>query len=593
MAKEEWLKQLEEIKKQKFSFTFDGTDFRDLITVEEVKRPLASEVENELVSNRLMTGAMLEGSHRKPLYITVKYNFQNKKLSPLRRVLGQYLVTDELCSLIFSDEPDRYYMAKIDGATDVDESHFYAKGSLTFLVPDGLAHAVNAKDVYIKSASTVVIENNGSDVVYPQIECHFNSESHMLAVSTKGRTFQWGETLELSPLKKVKFTTTEQVDAGFQRRNAKILGDTFENTNGFSTFDAQTITGDWLSAGSFTAGGKKAEPTPTNGKIKIGTWATHWQTGERMAPHVKGGMIFDVVQTKNVRQSHSTKAYLLKKDGWYIGWLLSQDIDNGSNHLATPDGSVSPNYGSGSGWHGPAVSFPMAGEATDWSIDLWHWFHKAQNHQMGAVYVGVWDEQGEIAGCFLSAHRPSIVAEHTFRAGGRGIGGPGSHAGHFVDFYGRTRIIKKGTDLTFDIWNDRTKRGRVFSAHISESLASRVAKKAVVWCGQYGDMAPLQDNRLDSIYATGHNAKVWVDAHSEIKENIMNLPDPKVTVKAGDMLTLNMADNTAYLNGARELTPIAYASRSIAIPPGRHEILISTDGDVAPDVYIRYREVYK
>ena len=59
--------------------------------------------------------------------------------------------------------------------------------------------------------------------------------------------------------------------------------------------------------------------------MKIADYATHWQTGEKIDPKVKGEE-FSVVQEKAVSQSKSRKAYLLHDGSYYIGWLLEQDV---------------------------------------------------------------------------------------------------------------------------------------------------------------------------------------------------------------------------------------------------------------------------
>lgn len=63
---------------------------------------------------------------------------------------------------------------------------------------------------------------------------------------------------------------------------------------------------------------------PKQGKVK---WtATKWQTGQFIAPWVKG-KTFKVVQEKAVKQSRSRKAYLLASNGQVMGWVLDQDVE--------------------------------------------------------------------------------------------------------------------------------------------------------------------------------------------------------------------------------------------------------------------------
>ncbi|MBZ6527225.1 CHAP domain-containing protein [Aerococcaceae bacterium DSM 111021] len=64
----------------------------------------------------------------------------------------------------------------------------------------------------------------------------------------------------------------------------------------------------------------KEEKKPTE-KVIVSNRATTWQTGERMAPWVKG-LAFDVMEKKEVTQ----EAYLLGSNGIAIGWLMEEDV---------------------------------------------------------------------------------------------------------------------------------------------------------------------------------------------------------------------------------------------------------------------------
>lgn len=65
-------------------------------------------------------------------------------------------------------------------------------------------------------------------------------------------------------------------------------------------------------------------PTPIKAgdRVQVKNTATTFQTGERMAPFVKGSH-YKVIQVKNVNQSKSKKAYLLSD---IMSWVLEQDL---------------------------------------------------------------------------------------------------------------------------------------------------------------------------------------------------------------------------------------------------------------------------
>ncbi|MCY3024911.1 CHAP domain-containing protein [Aerococcus loyolae] len=72
-------------------------------------------------------------------------------------------------------------------------------------------------------------------------------------------------------------------------------------------------------------GGKEAEPLAVGALVRVADWATHWQTGQRMADWVRG-QVFVVMERKEIDHPQSDWAYLLSNRGIPIGWLLDQDV---------------------------------------------------------------------------------------------------------------------------------------------------------------------------------------------------------------------------------------------------------------------------
>ncbi|MDM7527706.1 distal tail protein Dit [Lacticaseibacillus paracasei] len=67
----------------------------------------------------------------------VKTNVTDK-----RRLLADALATSTPTKLIFADEPDIYYNAISTGQTTLDEAYLHNTLTITFTVPDGIAHSV-------------------------------------------------------------------------------------------------------------------------------------------------------------------------------------------------------------------------------------------------------------------------------------------------------------------------------------------------------------------------------------------------------------------------------------------------------------------
>ncbi|MGX6978907.1 peptidoglycan recognition protein family protein [Vagococcus elongatus] len=93
-----------------------------------------------------------------------------------------------------------------------------------------------------------------------------------------------------------------------------------------------------LSGKPVTPAPKPTAPKPVapSTGLKRGTiakWATHYQTGQKISPFVIG-KAYNIIQTKNVSQSKSKKAYLM---AGIMSWVLEQDlVESGINIAAKP-----------------------------------------------------------------------------------------------------------------------------------------------------------------------------------------------------------------------------------------------------------------
>ncbi|RNE21672.1 distal tail protein Dit [Lacticaseibacillus paracasei] len=82
----------------------------------------------------------------------------NKK----RRLLADALTTSTPAKLVFADEPDIYYNAISTGQITLDEAYLHNTMTITFTVPDGIAHSVatqTADNMPYKDASNLLLED--------------------------------------------------------------------------------------------------------------------------------------------------------------------------------------------------------------------------------------------------------------------------------------------------------------------------------------------------------------------------------------------------------------------------------------------------
>ncbi|MDE3291474.1 phage tail family protein [Lacticaseibacillus paracasei] len=90
----------------------------------------------------------------------------NKK----RRLLADALTTSTPAKLVFADEPDVYYNAISNGQITLDEAYLHNTLTITFTVPDGIAHSVATKTF--------------DNMPYKDIPVNFAISSHGFASNT-------------------------------------------------------------------------------------------------------------------------------------------------------------------------------------------------------------------------------------------------------------------------------------------------------------------------------------------------------------------------------------------------------------------------
>lgn len=505
------------------------------------------------------------------------------------------MVTGELQRLEFTDEPDVYWLGKLKEGIKPNKSEAPTTIKFSFIVPDGVAYAVTPIERHFDSApKSIVLQNNGSNPVYPLFEFNIKEPTYMLSVLAKDKVFQFGESYDSAPLKQIKISHTETEAGHYEARQYYMYYDKFSKIS-LQWFDPHNINPDWNNAGNLVRRGGVKEKTPTNGRITIARSATHWQTGERMANFVKG-QTYDVAQTKSVNQSKSTKAYLLKRGWVYVGWLLSQDIDgpDGGN-AANADDLITDAGANSGGWHGSARSFDIAPNSTDFVSDTWLNFYKMDARQYGAMFFSVLAQDGsELARIQFSAHQPNMSTWIQFFVGGQGVD-VGSYDYDIASyFWGKWGLSKAGGTFSFEVYND-IKKKTINRTYNFPDLANKEPGKAVIGILRYGNAPKVQEMSFASGAFKKMKAWCWVEPKDKTVTEYRNIPDPRYTFNAGDTIQLNMTEGKAYLNGAPCLTPIALGSDPLDIVPGSQEVAVISNSvdNTPPELWVRYREEYR
>ena len=125
---------------------FGGEKIPVMIT--KVNRNLTPEISNKTQEIENVSGVEFVYSKYKEKRITIEYAINNRtarQLKEFRRRTAGIIYSNEPKMLVFSDEPDLYYNAILSGEPRLEEEYLRSTGTLTFLVPDGLAHSTVEK----------------------------------------------------------------------------------------------------------------------------------------------------------------------------------------------------------------------------------------------------------------------------------------------------------------------------------------------------------------------------------------------------------------------------------------------------------------
>lgn len=123
------------------SVIYDGVDLSQWITFSDVQRNIGQTRTNNLIKIGRANGKTFG-------YITGEENSikvtgdVNYGLPEKRRTLAAALTKSKPGKLVFGDEPDKYYMAIVADQPLLTEDQFHGEISITFIVPDGIAHSV-------------------------------------------------------------------------------------------------------------------------------------------------------------------------------------------------------------------------------------------------------------------------------------------------------------------------------------------------------------------------------------------------------------------------------------------------------------------
>lgn len=148
------------------TITYGGVEItKYLRPLRELDRKILPEIEYQLDKVGKSDGYLVRGGSFGQRIIPMPFKITDNLLQN-RRELARVLSTREPLQLIFSDEPDKYWLALPTGDISVAEMVFQGKGQIDWIIPDGVAHAVTPR-VY---TNLMTPSGNANQVIDPEFK---------------------------------------------------------------------------------------------------------------------------------------------------------------------------------------------------------------------------------------------------------------------------------------------------------------------------------------------------------------------------------------------------------------------------------------
>ncbi|HFV2137467.1 TPA: distal tail protein Dit, partial [Streptococcus agalactiae] len=159
---------------------FDGIDLSNVIEIHDIKRDVGN-TRNVVSSSALKIGEHVQSVHVGAKKISVDFSIWTRNRNEVKHNLAKVFNRTTPRKLFFSDEPDKYYMAiVVDDIPMVEDVIKRSIGTITFLIPDGVAHSTTYKKFldYTQDGNKLIfkLQNEGNTNALPIIKIKHNSE---------------------------------------------------------------------------------------------------------------------------------------------------------------------------------------------------------------------------------------------------------------------------------------------------------------------------------------------------------------------------------------------------------------------------------
>lgn len=234
------------------------------IKIVKVNRNLSAPISSNLKKIGIRNGKDFDYVTQEEKQIAIEYVINNgtaENLKDFRRKMAKLLTSDKMGKLIFSDEPNLYYNAILNGEPTLDEEYLQSSGIITFIVPDGIAHSTIQKTFQAslnhERVMETTISNTGTESVPVDYEIKHNHENGFIGIVSEYGVIQLGHVNEMDMEEKEKseyllnYRQASQYDA--MRSGSGIFFDpSYGKSGSFGTYNYDNKT--WVSLASAGVG---------------------------------------------------------------------------------------------------------------------------------------------------------------------------------------------------------------------------------------------------------------------------------------------------------------------------------------------------
>ncbi len=542
------------------------------IKIVKVNRNLSAPISSNLKKIGIRNGKDFDYVTQEEKQIAIEYVINNgtaENLKDFRRKMAKLLTSDKMGKLIFSDEPNLYYNAILNGEPTLDEEYLQSSGIITFIVPDGIAHSTIQKTF---QASEPNLYYNAILNGEPTLDEEYLQSSGIItfivpdgiAHSTIQKTFQASLNHERVMEMTISNTGTESVPVDYEIKH--------NHENGFIGIVSEY--------GVIQLG--HVNEMDMEEKEKSEYLLNYRQASQYEAMRSGSGIFFDPSYGKSGTfgtYNYDNKTWVsLASAGAGSGWHgAARTIDlppdqtgiSGSANFAM-QGKVwfrptATNQcgiaGAGSGWHGAARTIDLPPDQTgisgsaNFAMQGKVWFRPTATNQCGIIEYCIADKNGRhLASARIAKWNPvTDTALLILCVNGKEVQRIEFNSALselFVHNRGDFYISKSGRKITFCF-------GGIYSFNIAD-IEKMEAKTVSVFIGQRDNYPIIPKMYLNYLVFRKDKVKTWLDIPNRYPSESIVAIDGK--------------SRKVYMDGIQRAADEVRGSKYFNVPPGETKI---------------------